>query len=56
MATGGQPRTDPDAERVIDETDVDDTLPDELDASFEDPVPDVIDQRREVALDDDDRD
>jgi hypothetical protein len=29
-------------------------LPSRLDASFEDPVPDVIDQRREVLLETDD--
>lgn len=53
MDVADAPRPDPDAERVIDETEAVDALPDRLDASFEEPVPDVIDQHREVPLDDD---
>ncbi len=44
---------DVDGEREVLEADVDDGLPAHLDASFEEPVPDVIDQRRDVLLDTD---
>ena len=45
---------DLDGEREVIEEDVEEGLPSRLDASFEDPVPDVIDQRREVLLETDD--
>lgn len=45
---------DLDGEREVIEEDVEEGLPARLDASFEDPVPDVIDQRREVLLETDD--
>jgi hypothetical protein len=44
---------DADAERAADETALDEDGLDPLDVSFEVPVADAIDQRREVALDDD---
>lgn len=43
----------PDSERDVVEGELDDGLPSRLDASFEEPVPDAIDQRREVLLESD---
>lgn len=43
----------PDDERLI-VPETDDTLPDQLDVDAETPVPDAIDQRRTVGIDDED--
>lgn len=45
---------DIDGERDVVEAELDEALPSQLDAAFDAPVPDVIDQRREVLLDADD--
>jgi hypothetical protein len=45
----------PDEERTVDGESGDDELPDHLHVSPEIPVPDVIDQRRSVVVDDDDQ-
>lgn len=45
---------DLDGEREVIEEELEEGLPSRLDASFEEPVPDVIDQRREVLLEADD--
>lgn len=44
---------DVDGERDATEGEIDEGLPSRLDASFEEPVPDAIDQRREVLLETD---
>lgn len=43
----------PDPERTVEDDAADDALPNHLDVDPETPVPDVIDQRRSVDLDDD---
>lgn len=43
-----------DGERDVVEEEVEEGLPSRLDASFEEPVPDAIDQRRVVLLETDD--
>lgn len=57
-AVGHVPRSDldvdVDGERDVVEAEVEEGLPSQLDASFEEPVPDAIDQRREVLLENDD--
>lgn len=45
---------DVDGERVVVEAEYEEGLPSRLDATFEEPVPDAIDQRREVVLESDD--
>ena len=45
---------DVDGERDVVEVEFEEGLPSRLDASFEEPVPDVIDQRRDVLLETDD--
>lgn len=44
---------DTDGERDVVEGELNEGLPPQLDASFEEPVPDAIDQRREVLLETD---
>lgn len=54
--TAAHPETpDPvdDDERTIDEDETDTMLPEHLDADFEEPIADSIDQHRVVVLDDD---
>ena len=47
---------DPDGERIIDEDETDEALPEHLDVPLDEPIADVIDQRRTVVLDADDYD
>ena len=45
---------DPDGERMVDEGEADEALPEHLDVPLDEPIADVIDQRRTVVLADDD--
>jgi hypothetical protein len=50
---GSNRDVDVDGERDVVDDEFEDAMPSRLDASFEVPIPDAIDQRREVSLDTD---